>query len=200
MAKTRNAIPKQVQDAVLKEFDHRCAACPADRPHLHHIDGDPANNDPMNLIPLCPNCHLGGQHDASKSIPPAILAFFRRYKHRLILTPQFKPLWNRMTFLEDVSQFVAVASLTERAGELTAFVSRLAMGDFYSERLASLFALPGHGGLLILGGSELEDRRYDAAVAERDTAYRQHLRDSRPEVERLLVELLDFQNWLPVGK
>lgn len=25
---------------------------------VHHIDGNPGNNDPENLIALCPRCHL----------------------------------------------------------------------------------------------------------------------------------------------
>lgn len=26
---------------------------------VHHIDGDPGNNDPQNLVALCQRCHLG---------------------------------------------------------------------------------------------------------------------------------------------
>ena len=26
---------------------------------VHHIDGDPSNNDPGNLVALCQRCHLG---------------------------------------------------------------------------------------------------------------------------------------------
>jgi len=35
-----------------------CVACGAtDGVEVHHIDGDVLNNHPMNLIPLCHNCH-----------------------------------------------------------------------------------------------------------------------------------------------
>ena len=71
MAKIRKVIPQPVQNAVLKEFNHRCAFCGKDRPHLHHIDEDPSNNDALNIIPLCPNCHVTDQHDASNAIPIA---------------------------------------------------------------------------------------------------------------------------------
>lgn len=27
------------------------------RLHVHHLDENPANNDPVNLITLCPSCH-----------------------------------------------------------------------------------------------------------------------------------------------
>ena len=41
---------------------HRKSACqecqtPNDL-HVHHIDRDPANNDPANLMTLCSSCHL----------------------------------------------------------------------------------------------------------------------------------------------
>lgn len=35
-----------------------CARCGAEyRIHVHHLDGNPRNNDPANLTPLCPSCH-----------------------------------------------------------------------------------------------------------------------------------------------
>lgn len=36
-----------------------CAECATtDRLHVHHIDRNPANNDPTNLLTLCASCHL----------------------------------------------------------------------------------------------------------------------------------------------
>lgn len=41
---------------------HRASACQqcgtATDLHVHHIDRDPANNDPANLMTLCSSCHL----------------------------------------------------------------------------------------------------------------------------------------------
>src|SRR5215217_4223395 len=56
MSKTRLHIPKVTRDGVLAEFNHRCAICGADKPQVHHIDENPSNNDPTNLIPLCRLC------------------------------------------------------------------------------------------------------------------------------------------------
>lgn len=57
-AKKRTSIPKAVQEKVLKEYAHKCSVCGAPHPQLHHIDEDPSNHSPHNLLPLCPNCHL----------------------------------------------------------------------------------------------------------------------------------------------
>ena len=62
MTKKRISIPKTVAEEVLKEYRHKCAMCGRHEPQLHHIDEDPGNNDPVNLIPLCPNCHLQDIH------------------------------------------------------------------------------------------------------------------------------------------
>jgi len=30
--------------------------------HVHHVDGNPTNNARENLVGLCNQCHLGGEH------------------------------------------------------------------------------------------------------------------------------------------
>jgi len=45
----RECIPKKIKEKVLDEYDHRCAVCAGDRPHLHHIDEDATNNVAENL-------------------------------------------------------------------------------------------------------------------------------------------------------
>lgn len=194
MAKTREGIPRALRDVVLKEFNHRCAVCGADRPHLHHIDENPANNDPQNIIPLCPNCHLVDQHDASNAIPQSKLRFFRRYKHRLILKPQFNSISRRMAFLHTISDSADAEALEESAGALIALVANLVMGSFYAGELGKLLKPPHYVHAWILGDPASEARR-DAQRREEACEYRQQLRDAVPAVERLLVELLDHQSW-----
>lgn len=42
--------------------DDECLACGGPRHEIHHRDGDPFNNHPMNLIPLCHRCHKAVHH------------------------------------------------------------------------------------------------------------------------------------------
>src|SRR5262249_54052945 len=130
MSNKREAIPRAVRDSVLKEFNHRCGICGKDRPQVHHIDENPANNDPSNLIPLCPNCHLTDQHDPTRPIPSAKLQLFRKYKDPTILKPQFHPLFTRLQFLDNIDSIPTTHDLSRKAEELVLFVAVLEMGRF----------------------------------------------------------------------
>lgn len=56
--------PYSVRKWLLRVRDHRCELCdyvewrgspiPLE---VHHVDGDPLNNHPSNLLLICPNCH-----------------------------------------------------------------------------------------------------------------------------------------------
>ena len=192
--KQRESIPKAIKEAVLKEFNYRCAICSSDRPHLHHIDEIPSNNDPMNLIPLCPNHHLIDQHDASNAIPRAKLSFFRRYKHRHILKPQFNPIFHRMAFLQEIDEVQNVEVLESSATELVNFVRHLAMGEFYGRELEKSLK-PWSVGYIQIIGDPAAEAKHEKFQRERDESYRDQLRMSRKGVEKLIVEMLDYQVW-----
>ena len=199
MAKTRTDIPKTVSDGVLREYNHRCARCGTDRPQLHHIDEDPSNNDKLNLIPLCPNCHLTNQHNPTSAIDPGVLRFFRQHKDPAILKPQFYPLFKRMKFMDDVQGDTNVEVLNAQAAELTSFVKMLEMGEFYSQRISSLicpvgFLIPPflvHTGKL----SQAEEHRIQVENADRHQKYRDKVTSGRGGVHELVAELLHFQKW-----
>lgn len=59
MRKSRPDIPKEITAQVLVWADRTCCACrePRRKVQIHHIDGDPSNNDIDNLAPLCLHCH-----------------------------------------------------------------------------------------------------------------------------------------------
>lgn len=140
MVKKRISIPKFVRDQVLKEYNHRCSRCGEDNPQLHHIDEDPSNNDPLNLIPLCPNCHHNWFHNPMSGIETTRLRFFRVYKHPLILTSQFHPLFKRLKFLEEIDK-TDIDKLRASAGELISFVRAHERGAFYAGRIGGFAQL-----------------------------------------------------------
>jgi uncharacterized NAD-dependent epimerase/dehydratase family protein len=55
--KKRIPIPEKDVDELLVSCKHLCCICERPFVKIHHIDGDPSNNDPDNIIPLCGWCH-----------------------------------------------------------------------------------------------------------------------------------------------
>jgi hypothetical protein len=197
MAKKRVVIPPKIRDAVLSEFNYRCAICGTDKPHLHHIDEDPSNNDPMNLLPLCPNCHLIDQHNPTARLDPAKLSLFRTYKDPTILTPEFEPLFRRLRFLDRIEDTSEIKKLESQVGELCGFVHALEMGVFYGKQIEKLTEPPKRAYTVRLGGLDPE---HAAAVKRDQQEYREQLRQARNQVYDLVVELLRYQRWESPGK
>ncbi len=187
---SRTPIPPKTKETVLKEFKHRCAICGRHDPHVHHIDGDATNHDIANLLPLCPNCHLTDQHNPTAPVDPRKIALFRKFKDPTILTPQFEPLFRRLTFvLEEGS---GAKDTTGRPRELIRFIMGLHMGEFYAGEIDCLLP-PFELGRAVNDGSfcgvpkEAED--------DPDSAYRQQLSHYRERILEFVVELLRYQNW-----
>lgn len=192
MAKKRVIIPAKVRKTVLSEFNHRCAICGTDKPHLHHIDEDPSNNDPMNLLPLCPNCHLSDHHNPTAHLDPEKLRLFRTYKDPTILIPEFEPLFRRLHFLDRIEDTPAVEELEARINELCAFVYALEMGTFYGKLIEYLTERPKMIPLVSPSGP---DQGYSPWVMINQEEYRIKLRQARNRIYDLVVELLRYQRW-----
>ena len=56
-AKPRKRIPKAIEFEVDLKSGRRCCVCKMRGDHIHHIDGNPANNAFENLVLLCFNDH-----------------------------------------------------------------------------------------------------------------------------------------------
>jgi hypothetical protein len=189
----RRPVPRAVREQVLKEYKHHCAICGQDHPQLHHIDENPSNNDPLNLIPLCPNCHLTGQHNPHQVLEGGKLQFFRIHKHPFILKPQFHPLFIRLAFLDE-AQTQEIAVLEAAAQELVHLIKVHLMGEFYAGRVGTLVHMRHSPGVYFLGDPASErahERRHRADEEE----YRRQLVANRDRVHQLIVEMLAYQQW-----
>jgi hypothetical protein len=186
LAKQRRAIPRLIRESVLAEFRHRCAVCAADRPHLHHIDENPNNNDPQNLLPLCPNCHLTDQHDPTAPVDSLKLKLFRRYKDPAILSPQFHPLFKRLEYLLRLQENSEVGSADRAGGELVAFVNSLEMGKFYHARVHDLIS----DSTFHIWSVAEPDTVSQQKRREEEGRYRRKLLANRDEAVALVVEML----------
>jgi len=197
MAKKRVVIPTKIRDSVLVEFNHRCAICGKDKPHIHHIDEDPSNNAPMNLLPLCPNHHLIDLNNPTACLDPEKLSLFRTYKDPTILSPEFEPLFRRLRFLDRIEDTSEVKKLESQVGELCGFVYALEMGAFYGKQIEKLTESKKRFNVMNPGGPDFERA---AAVRRDQQEYREQLQQVRNQVYDLVVELLRYQRWKPPHK
>jgi len=194
MQMPRDPIPKKVRDSVLDEYNHRCAICGSDRPHLHHIDENHSNNAVGNLLPLCPNCHLRDQHNPTRMIEIGKLFLFRRYKDPGILKPQFHPIYKRQLFLDQVEvSEEPVRDLHFKVVELRELAKALEMGEFYFNRLGELIGLqfPDYQPCLTVEPDSAKDAERRAG----NRRYREKLIANRDAARELLVEQLRYQRW-----
>jgi hypothetical protein len=190
----RPSIPKAVKEKLHDEYDHRCAVCGGDRPHIHHIDEDSSNNDLHNLLPLCPNCHLRDQHNPTRSFDIPKLALFRKFKDPFILKPQFHPLYKRQLFLEDVeSDDFDIETVREKIDELIDFIKMFEMGNFYSKKIKDLIDAPIKTFVGFLGGGP--DPAYEQQKREAKKKHIEKLRKNKNSAQELLIELLRYQKW-----
>lgn len=195
---TRKTMPKKTREALLDEYDHKCAVCGGDRPHVHHIDEDPSNNDLENLLPLCPNCHIRDQHNPTRRIETPKLVLFRTYKDPSILRPQFHPLYTRQLFLDNIEiNEESVDLLEEKSKELIDFVASLEMGGFYSKRIRKLVTPEARAYVTFLDSrpDPAYERQRREARREANREFREKLVQNRSAVQYLLVEMLRYQTW-----
>jgi len=166
--------------------------CGRHDPQLHHIDEDPSNNDPENLLPLCPNCHLQDTHAPTAPLDPQKIHLFRRCKDPFILDPRFHPIWLRLKYLRETED-ERVISWKWSCNDLTLFIRSLQMGDYYSERIASVLKHTVNHFVVHLRQQGQDVNEGDIA---NDAPRHKEVSDfCATTVEDLCVELLRYQNW-----
>ena len=176
MPKTRTKIPIKIKNAVLKEYHHKCAFCHANppAPELHHIDEDPSNHVPLNLLPLCPNCH-------SLKLNPRILSVFRKFKRHEILSPEFEQLFDKAALILDLATMDYFPDCFGPGEDLVAFVRQLKKGKYYAPKLDKLIRDTEQDDLTLQEVEEFERNRREAIL-------------------ELIVELLPHQGWKPAAQ
>ena len=182
-------IPKRIRERTLEEFNHQCALCGKAKPHIHHINGDPTNHHPLNLIPLCRKCKIQNSHDPTRSPDVSIIALFKKYRDPYILKPQFKPLFMRFNFLVNLHEDCNYKRLRDQVDELIQFVSNLKMGFFYANKISKL--------IWEVFEHYLVDRisYTKAGLRELKHTIFVTLETNRAKVIELIIELLRFQKW-----
>ncbi len=195
MSAPRKQVPRAIRDQVMDEFNHLCAICGQPNPQLHHIDEDHDNNDPSNLLPLCPNHHLSDQHSPTRRIDVGIVQLFRRYKDPAILSAQFEPLYDRVRYVVDLDTEVP-SRPGDASRELVAFVAALEMGEFYSKRIKKLTSAVSTPWAITGGTTDATTRKHSEDDRARTLA---KLRKNQAEVVDLVVELLRYQSWKPAS-
>lgn len=193
MLKSRVSVPRSVKEKVLKEFNHRCAVCGAEKPPLHYIDEDRSNNDESNLLPLCQNAHRLDPHDPTKPLEAGKLSLLRRYRDPSVLKPEFHPIYRRLSFLDDFDATATSEELNEKVEEAVNFLVSFEMGVYYGARVHELLRPPpcAYNFTARSGVTELMRQ----AELKHDEEYRHQLRQVRDEVFFLVVEMLRFQKW-----
>ena len=176
----------------MKQYRHLCAICGETGPQIHHIDEDSSNNDPLNLLPLCPNCHLRDQHDPTAPIDPRKVRLFRIHKDPMILSSQFEPLFRRLSWLLNVGDNFDGDRCQSLSEDLIAFVSNFEMGEYYADKLKRLLQRP------VTAIHSIDDERHIADQQKLDMEYLQDLSANSEQAIELLVELLRYQStWEP---
>ena len=103
----RIPIPEQIANDIIIRSSNACCICQTPYVQIHHIDENPSNNDPDNLIPLCPNHHAmaGVKSPIFRNLGPQVLKEFRDkwYSYceaRRIHFVQFQPIRSGLCVLK----------------------------------------------------------------------------------------------------
>jgi hypothetical protein len=86
-AKKRVPIPAKIEGEVMFASNRICCVDQKNQGvHIHHIDGDPSNNDFMNLALLCFDCHDEATKTGSfkKKLSPQAIINFRTHHYKVI--------------------------------------------------------------------------------------------------------------------
>jgi hypothetical protein len=110
---TRTKIPKAIEDKVLAANRHLCCICHIESRavQIHHIDGDPTNNDIKNLAVLCTQHHeeVERKSPQGKGYRPSEVAIYKEQwedhckleKNKGVIVKNYFVLSDKFSLLKD---------------------------------------------------------------------------------------------------
>lgn len=92
--KRRVTIPKSIEAQVLYLSNFKCCCCENRGDHIHHMDGNPQNNNIDNLVFLCFNHHVEAseKNPLRKKLSKEALVKFREQHYKVVETKRKKDL------------------------------------------------------------------------------------------------------------
>lgn len=95
--KPRPPVPVKTADKVMYQADLLCCVCESRGSHIHHIDGNPANNFIENLVLLCFDHHneVSTQGGLQRKLTPGLLRHFRTLLYQKVEAKRRLPRLSR---------------------------------------------------------------------------------------------------------
>lgn len=102
----REKIPKKIDAEILFKNKHTCCICneKGKDVQIHHIDGNPGNNDISNLAVVCLDCHskITGKRGLGRAYTPEEIRLFKRKWEYNVRTE--KSIKSKIVYKETISQ------------------------------------------------------------------------------------------------
>jgi hypothetical protein len=158
---------------------------------------DRTNNEELNLLPLCPSCHLTDLHDPTAPVDRLKLRLFREYRDISILAPEFHPIFRRLRFVLDPESLQSVDEAHTQVTDLIAFLHQFDKGQYYHVQVNELLTVrPYREWVASLdepdGAHAARKRDHD----ERELArFKRAVAEQRAKVMGFVVEMLTYQPW-----
>jgi len=109
MKKVKIKIPQKIADDLCYRSDRVCVVCKAPGDHIHHLDGNPSNNEIENLVLLCFRHHddISAKRTLSRKLSKGVLLRYREQHYKQVerkryLPPLYKNSKSRSLITEDI--------------------------------------------------------------------------------------------------
>lgn len=174
MSPARIRIPVRIEDELLFLADHTCSICTTRYKdvQIHHIDGDPSNNNAANLIVVCLDCHsrMTGRRGLGRSYGRGELLKYKRTwearvragrnSHRSVTGQRQKQLISQIDII--VCEILACERDIKRASQLLDLLYELSL--WRGNRQVTSSIVEGLGHIAVMAGLGIP--RLSGKVAE----------------------------------